>query len=108
MSRSTRPPRHPPLRPLSLAQKRTLVALVHACEGMGSEASATTVSQISGVKPNAAVLALDGLVRRKLAVRHDDPEAWSPTMSGRGIARYVRAREPRSAPRVRLQRPDLE
>ncbi|HEX2085567.1 MAG TPA: hypothetical protein VHF89_07785 [Solirubrobacteraceae bacterium] len=98
MPRSTRAPRHAPLRPLSLAQKRTLVALVHACEDMGSEADATTVSRISGVKPNATVLALDGLVRRQLAVRHDGPEAWSPTLSGRGMARYVRASEPRSAP----------
>ena len=98
MSRHTRAPGHAPSRPLSLAQQRVLVALVRLCEAMGSEADAGAVSRLSGVKPNAAVLALDALVRRRLAVRHDSPESWSPTMSGRGMAKYVRAREPRSAP----------
>ena len=82
---------------MSLAQKRVLVALVRACEPLGSEVDAMTLSEMSGVKPNAAALALQGLVRRKLAVRHDDPEAWSPTLSGRGMAKYVRAAEPRAA-----------
>ena len=94
---SHRPARHAPARPLSLAQKRALVALVRTCEQLGSEAPAGAVSQLSGLKPNAAVLALQGLVRRKLAVQHDDPEAWSPTLSGRGMARYVRATDPRTA-----------
>jgi hypothetical protein len=99
LSRHIRPPRHAPSRPLSLAQKRALVALVRLCEAMGSEAGAAAVSRVSGVKPNATVLALDGLARRRLAVRHDDdPPTWSPTLSGRGMARYVRAAEPRSAP----------
>jgi DNA-binding MarR family transcriptional regulator len=91
-------PRHALPRPLSLAQKRALVALVRACPDMGDEAEAAVVARVSGLKPNAAVLALDGLVRRKLAVRHTDPVAWSPTMSGRGMAKYVRAAEPRSRP----------
>jgi DNA-binding MarR family transcriptional regulator len=91
-------PRHALPRPLSLAQKRALVALVRACPGLGDEADAGDVARISGLKPNAAVLALKGLVRRKLAVAHTDPEAWSPTMSGRGMAKYVRASEPRTAP----------
>ena len=98
MYRHIRPARHAPARPLSLAQQRVLVALVRLCGAMGSEADARAVSRMSGVKPNAAVLALDGLVRRQLAIRHGDPDGWSPTLSGRGMARYVRAREPRSAP----------
>ena len=91
-------PRQALPRPLSLAQKRALVALVRACPDMGDEADAAAVARVSGLKPNAAVLALEGLVRRKLAVGHTDPAAWSPTMSGRGMAKYVRASEPRSAP----------
>ncbi len=91
-------PRHALPRPLSLAQKRALVAVVRACPAMGDEADAATVARISGLKPNAAVLALDGLVRRQLAVAHADPAAWSPTLSGRGMAKYVRAAEPRTAP----------
>ena len=99
MSPYSRPKRHALPRPMSLAQQRALVALVRACEGLGAEADASTVARVSGLKPNAAVLALHGLVRRQLAVHHaEPPEAWSPTMSGRGMARYVRAREPRSAP----------
>ena len=99
MYRHIRPPHHAPSRPMSLAQKRALVALVRACPEMGGEAGAATVSRISGLKPNAAVLALHGLVRRQLAVQHaDPPEAWSPTLPGRKMAKYVRAREPRSAP----------
>ena len=98
MSRHVRPPLHSPSRPLSLAQKRALVALVRACDELGSETTAASVARISGLKPNVAVLALHGLVRRELAVRHHPPEAWSPTFSGRGTARYVRAREPRTAP----------
>ena len=101
MSRFTRPPRHAPGRPLSLAQKRALVALVRTCERMGSETDAGAVAAVSGLKPNVAVLALHGLVRRKLAVRYDDPETWSPTLSGRGMAKCVRASEPRSAPAKR-------
>ena len=94
---SHRPARHAPARPMSLAQKRVLVALVSACEPLGSEVDATTLSAMTGVKPNATALALQGLVRRRLAVRHEDPEAWSPTLSGRGMAKYVRAAEPRTA-----------
>ena len=91
-------PRHALPRPLSLAQKRALVALVRACPDMGDEADAGVVARVSGLKANAAVLALDGLVRRQLAVGHTEPAAWSPTMSGRGMAKYVRAAEPRSRP----------
>ena len=99
MSRSARPPRHAPSRPLSLAQKRALVALVRLCPDMGDEADAGEVARSSGLKPNAAVLALHGLARRQLAIAHDAPEAWSPTMTGRGMARYVRADEPPTEPR---------
>ena len=98
MSRHIRPPRHAPLRPLSLAQKRALVALVRVCEGMGDEAGAGAVARASGLKPNVAVLALRGLVSRGLALAHTDPEAWSPTLTGRGMAKYVRAADPRTAP----------
>ena len=93
------PDRRPPSRPLSLAQQRALVALVRACAAMGSEADAGAVARTSGLKPNAAVLALQGLERKRYAVRHADPgETWSPTLPGRHRARYVRAREPRTAP----------
>lgn len=99
MSRHIRPPRHAPGRPLSLAQKRALVALVRLCPALGGEADAPAVAYLSGLKPNVTVLALHGLARRQLAVRYDGgPEAWAPTMAGRGMAKYVRAREPRSAP----------
>ena len=96
---SHRPARHAPGRPLSFAQKRALVALVSECEELGSEVTTTEVSERTGLKPNAAALALQGLVRRRLADRHDGPEAWSPTLSGRGMARYVRASEARTAVR---------
>jgi hypothetical protein len=83
---------------MSLAQKRALVALVRVCGDLGSETEAGVVARVSGLKPNVAVLALTGLERRQLALRFDDPERWAPTFSGRGMAKYVRAREPRSAP----------
>ena len=93
------PARQAPSRPLSLAQQRALVALVRACGAMGSEADAGTIARLSGLKPNAAVLALQGLVRKRYAVHHaDDPGSWSPTLPGRGRAKYVRAAEPRTAP----------
>ena len=104
MSRSIRPPRHAPGRPLSFAQKRALVALVRLCPDMGDEADAGAVARSSGLKPNAAVLALRGLVRRNLALAHEAPEAWSPTMTGRGMARYVRAADPRTEPAAGLVR----
>ncbi|HEX8123171.1 MAG TPA: hypothetical protein VF549_18105 [Solirubrobacteraceae bacterium] len=93
---------------MSLAQKRSLVALVRLCPEMGNEADVGSVSRISGVKPNAAALALQGLVRRRLAVGHAEPEAWSPTMSGRGMAKYVRARDPRTAPVIDRRHSDQE
>ena len=104
MHRHIAPPRYAPGRPLTLAQKRTLVALVRACPAMGEEACADVVSELSGIKPNATVLTLQGLVRRKLAVEHEDPQAWSPTLSGRGLARYVRAADPRTAPLAEADR----
>lgn len=91
-------PRHALSRPLTLAQKRALVALVRECPALGGEADAAAVARVSGLKPNAVALALEGLVRRRLAVAHTDPAAWSPTMSGRGMAKYVRAAEPRTRP----------
>ena len=107
MSRIYRAQPRPALpRPLSLAQKRALVALVRACPEMGDEAEVAAVARISGLKPNAVVLALEGLVRRRLAVAHRDPAAWSPTMSGRGMAKYVRASEPRTRPVSESRRPD--
>ncbi|HEX8207844.1 MAG TPA: hypothetical protein VF587_17390 [Solirubrobacteraceae bacterium] len=99
-------PRHALPRPLSLAQKRALVALARACPEMGDEADVAAVARVSGLKPNAAVLALEGLVRRRLAVGHDDPAAWSPTMSGRGMAKYVRAAEPRTRPVAGSRKPE--
>ena len=83
---------------MSLAQKRALVALVSECGALGSEVTTTGIAERTGLKPNAAALALHGLVRRRLAMRHDGPEAWSPTLSGRSMAKYVRASEPRTAP----------
>ena len=88
-----------PGRPLSLAQKRALVALAALCGPMGSEAEAGVVAEATGLKPNVTVLALQGLARRQLAVAHrEHPPAWSPTLSGRKLARYVRAADPRTAP----------
>jgi hypothetical protein len=93
---------------MSLAQKRALVALVRLCPDLGSEADVSMVSRMSGLKPNAAALALQGLVRRRLALGHEDPEAWSPTLSGRGMAKYVRARDPRTAPVIDPRHSDAE
>lgn len=106
MHRHIRPPRHAPGRPLTLAQKRTLVALVRACPDLGGEAGADAVGRLSGIKPNATVLTLQGLVRRKLAIEHADPQAWSPTMSGRGMAKYVRASDPRTVGLAESRRKD--
>jgi hypothetical protein len=90
---------HTPGRPLSLAQKRVLVALVRSCPDLGNEADVDAVAHVSGVKPNAVVLALQGLERRMLAVGHADaPPTWSPTLTGRNRARFVRAAEPRTRP----------
>lgn len=107
MPRHVRPARHAPARPLSLAQQRALVALVRVCGALGSEAEAAAVARVSGLRPNVVVLALHGLVRRQLAVRHEgSEEAWSPTLQGRGMAKYVRAREPRTAPVGELRTSD--
>ena len=82
------------------------MALVRVCEPLGSEADARAVARTSGLKPNAAVLALHGLVRRQLAVAHavDGHETWSPTLAGRSLARYVRASEPRTGQAARARR----
>ena len=99
MPRHAHTPRQAPGRPLSLAQQRALVALVRVGGELGSEVEAGMVARVSGLRPNVVVLALHGLVRRQLAVRHEgSEETWSPTLSGRGMARYVRSREPRTAP----------
>jgi hypothetical protein len=80
---------------LTLAQERSLVALVALCPGMGEEASAAAIAAHSGLRHGATTLALRGLERRRLAYGYgddSDPRCWAPTMTGRAEAKHLRAR----------------
>lgn len=91
MTRFTRPPQ----RPLTLAQERSLVALVALCPGLGEEASAGAVAAHSGLRHGATTLALRGLERRRLVAGHGDDgaeRAWAPTLTGRAHAKHLLAR----------------
>ena len=81
--------------PLTEAQERTLLALVDLCPGVGAEAPLRPIAEAAGMQPGPASLALRGLVRRRMAWRHDlegHEPAWTPTQPGRQLAEAVRAR----------------
>ena len=80
--------------PLTSAQERTLLALVDLCPAVGNEAELRPIADASGMQPGPATLALRGLVRRRMAWRHDDEGsdvAWTPTQAGRELADAVRS-----------------
>ena len=81
--------------PLTDAQERTLLALVDLCPAVGSEAALRPIAEAAGMQPGPATLALRGLVRRRMAWKHDDEgdgSAWTPTHGGRELAETVRSR----------------
>ena len=81
--------------PLTEAQERALLALVDLCPGLGDEEKLHPIAQRAGLPPGPATLALRGLVRRRMAWKHDengDDAAWTPTQAGRDLAVSVRAR----------------
>ncbi|HEV2812669.1 MAG TPA: hypothetical protein VGW10_05390 [Solirubrobacteraceae bacterium] len=51
---------------------------MRACSELGEEADVGAAARISGVKPNATALALQGLVRRKLVRSRRSGSAVSP------------------------------
>jgi DNA-binding MarR family transcriptional regulator len=87
-----------PGRPLTPAQRRALIALVEACPTLGQEVPSKAVADAARMAGGATTLALRGLERRQLVVRHDvDEECWSPTLPGRARARELTDRAARIA-----------
>ena len=82
--------------PLTDAQERVLLALVELCPDVGSEAQLRPIAAAAGTPPGPASLAMRGLVRRRMAWKHDgeegDEPAWTPTHAGRDAAAIVRTR----------------
>jgi DNA-binding MarR family transcriptional regulator len=86
--------RHPalPHRPLTAAQQRALVALVEVCGELGSEGDPAAIAAHSGMQAGGVTLALGGLERRGLVAGHGEHRrSWSPTLTGRALARSLRA-----------------
>ena len=82
--------------PLTDAQQRMLIALVDLCPELGREAALRPVADRAGLKPGPATLALRGLVRRRMAWKHEgggDEPGWTPTQAGRDLAASVRHRD---------------
>ena len=70
------------------------MALVDLCPGVGSEAKLRPIADAAGMPPGPASLALRGLVRRRMAWRHQDEgdeATWTPTQSGRELGETVSA-----------------
>ena len=87
-----------PGRPLTPAQRRALIALVDACSALGQEVSSKAVADAARMAGGATTLALRGLERRQLVVRHEvDDDLWSPTLPGRARARELSDRAARIA-----------
>jgi len=87
-----------PGRPLTPAQRRVLIALVDACPTLGQEVASKSVADAAKMAGGATTLALRGLERRQLVVRHDsEDECWSPTLPGRARARELTDRAARIA-----------
>ena len=82
--------------PLTDAQERALLALVELCPDVGREAALHPIAERAGLPPGPATLALRGLVRRRMAWKHDDDDdgkpMWTPTHHGRDLAEVVRAK----------------
>ena len=81
--------------PLTDAQERTLLALVDLCPGVGREAELRPIADAAGMQPGPATLALRGLVRRRMAWKHEveghESASWTPTHAGRDLAEAVRS-----------------
>ena len=90
-----------PGRPLTVAQRRVLVALVEECTALGQEVTTQGVADLAKTARGAATLALRGLVRRQLVVTHDAELTWSPTLTGRAKARELQDRAARTGTRAR-------
>src|SRR3712207_3231918 len=79
-----------PSRPLSDAQVRALLALIDLCADLGCEVEMRAIAEVAGLKPGATTLALGGLRNRRFAEAHGSrPQVWSPTFSGRELARRL-------------------
>jgi hypothetical protein len=79
--------------PLSPAQERVLLSLVTLCPQTRDEAKLRPIAEGASLAPGPATLALGGLVRRRMANRHDDGDGavtWTPTNAGRSEADVVR------------------
>ena len=80
----------PPQKPLTKAQERTLVALVDVCRDLGAECDPASIARAASLRTGGVTLALQGLERRKLAAGHgQEPRLWSPTLTGRALARSL-------------------
>lgn len=79
--------------PLTDAQERALIALVDLCPGTGAESPLRPIATAAAMPPGPASLALRGLVRRRMAWKHDDEgdgETWTPTQGGRAAVDTMR------------------
>jgi hypothetical protein len=83
--------------PLSPAQERVLLSLVTLCPETRDEAALRPIAGGASLAPGPATLALGGLVRRRMANRHDDGDGavtWAPTNTGRWEAEALRSDVP--------------
>ena len=85
------------------------MALVAVCAELGAECSPSAIAREGGMQAGGVTLALRGLERRRLVTGHgEEPRTWSPTLSGRALARSLRAAaDPgRADEERRLEHPD--
>ena len=71
------------------------MALVDLCPDIGSEAKLRPIADAAAMPPGPASLALRGLVRRRMAWKHEDEgdePTWTPTQSGREVGEAAAAR----------------
>lgn len=72
------------------------MALVELCPEIGSEARLRPIADAASMPPGPASLALRGLVRRRMAWRHeddaDDEATWTPTQAGRELGEAAAAK----------------
>ena len=79
--------------PLSRPQQRVLAALTELCgPGAATEVTVREAAGASGVRLGSVVLILRSLADRRLVVHHEgdteEPEGWSPTLTGRARVRH--------------------
>jgi hypothetical protein len=81
--------------PLTTHQLRVLTAVVSLSRTSAGDLDARAVAEHAGMRLNSVVVILQSLAKRRLVLRHrgtepDEPDVWTPTLTGYARVRHFR------------------